>query len=47
MPFNSHTKLADNILDMKSLTQAPTRNGYGTGLVQAVDEQMASGVRLR
>lgn len=41
MPLNSHLKLVDNILDTKSLQQAPTRNGYGEGLVQAADEDPA------
>ena len=48
MPLNPpHTKLADNIFDLKALDQKPTRNGYGEGLVLAADEHMASGVRLR
>lgn len=38
MPLNLHVKLVENILDIKSLDQQPTRNGYGTGLVQAADE---------
>ena len=38
MPVNPHAKLVENILDLKSLDQQPTRNGYGTGLVQAADE---------
>lgn len=31
-------KLVENILDLKSLEQKPTRDGYGSGLVQAADE---------
>ena len=38
MPFNSKMKLVENILDLKSLEQKPTRDGYGLGLVQAADE---------
>ena len=38
MPLNSQAKLAENILDLKSLEQKPTRDGYGLGLVQAADE---------
>lgn len=38
MPINPHAKLAENILDLKSLEQKPTRDGYGLGLVQAADE---------
>ncbi|MBI3273704.1 MAG: transketolase family protein [Candidatus Colwellbacteria bacterium] len=38
MPLNPQAKLAENILDLKSLEQKPTRDGYGLGLVQAADE---------
>ena len=38
MPVNPKAKLVENILDLKTLEQAPTRNGYGEGLVQAADE---------
>lgn len=38
MPLNPHIKLVNNILDLKSLLQAPTRDGYGDGLVLAADE---------
>ena len=38
MPINKEAKLAENILDLKSLEQKPTRDGYGFGLVQAADE---------
>ena len=38
MPINLQAKLAENILDLKSLEQKPTRDGYGLGLVQAADE---------
>ncbi|MFY9461665.1 MAG: transketolase C-terminal domain-containing protein [Candidatus Sungiibacteriota bacterium] len=38
MPVNPKAKLVDNILDLKSLEQKPTRDGYGFGLVQAGDE---------
>lgn len=41
MPLNPKAKLVDNILDLKTLEQAPTRNGYGEGLVQAADENPA------
>lgn len=37
MPLNPHAKLVENILDITSLDQQPTRNGYGLGLVQAGD----------
>lgn len=35
MPINPRAKLAENILDLKKVEQAPTRNGYGQGLVEA------------
>lgn len=38
MPVNKAAKLVDNILDLKSLEQKPTRDGYGSGLVKAGDE---------
>lgn len=38
MPINPLAKLAENILDLKSIEQKPTRDGYGLGLVQAADE---------
>lgn len=38
MSINSSAKLAENILDLKSLEQKPTRDGFGLGLVQAGDE---------
>lgn len=38
MPINSQAKLVSDILDLKSLEQKPTRDGFGLGLVQAADE---------
>ena len=38
MPVNPDAKLVENILDLKSLDQKPTRDGYGLGLVRAADE---------
>ena len=38
MPINPNAKLVENILDVEKLEQKPTRDGYGTGLVQAGDE---------
>ncbi len=38
MPVNPKAKLVENILDLKSLEQKPTRDGFGLGLVQAADE---------
>lgn len=38
MPINPQAKLVANILDLKSLEQQPIRNGYGTGLTKAGDE---------
>ena len=38
MPLNSQAKLVENILDLKSLEQKPTRDGYGFGLVEAADK---------
>ncbi len=41
MPLNPKAKLVENILDIAALEQAPTRNGYGEGLVMAADENLA------
>ncbi len=41
MPINPKAKLVENILDLASLEQKPTRDGYGTGLVAAADENPA------
>ena len=41
MPINPKVKLVENILDLASLEQKPTRDGYGTGLVAAADENPA------
>ena len=38
MPINPKMHLVENILDLKSLDQKPTRDGYGLGLVEAADE---------
>lgn len=38
MPLNPQAKLVENILDLKSLEQKPTRDGYGMGLLQAGEE---------
>ena len=38
MPVNPKAKLIENILDLKSLEQKPTRDGFGLGLVQVADE---------
>ncbi|PIR70126.1 MAG: transketolase [Candidatus Niyogibacteria bacterium CG10_big_fil_rev_8_21_14_0_10_42_19] len=38
MPANPKAKLVENILDLKNIAQAPTRNGFGEGLVMAADE---------
>ena len=35
MPVNPNLKLANNILDLKTIEQAPTRKGYGEGLLEA------------
>ncbi|MBI2039048.1 MAG: transketolase family protein [Candidatus Niyogibacteria bacterium] len=35
MSINSKAKLAENILELDKLEQAPTRNGYGEGVVEA------------
>ena len=38
MPPNPKAKLVENILDLKSIDQKPTRDGFGLGLVEAADE---------
>jgi len=38
MPLNPKAKLVENILDLKSLEQKPTRDGFGLGFLQAADE---------
>ena len=38
MPISKEAKLVKDVLDLKSLEQKPTRDGYGLGLVQAADE---------
>jgi len=38
MPINPAAKLALNLLDLKSLEQKPTRNGYGEALAKAGEE---------
>ena len=38
MPVNPKMRLVENLLDLKSLEQKPTREGYGLGLVRAADE---------
>ena len=38
MPANPDAKLVASVLDVKSLVERPTRDGYGIGLVQAADE---------
>ncbi len=38
MPINQNLKLADNILDLKTLEQKPTRAGFGDGLLAAGTE---------
>ncbi|MDP2668911.1 MAG: transketolase C-terminal domain-containing protein [bacterium] len=35
MPINPKLKLTENILDLKTVEQAPTRKGYGEGLLEA------------
>ena len=40
MPINPKVKLAESILDLKSLEQKPTRDGFGIGLVQAADDNL-------
>ena len=41
MPLNPNAKLVENVLDLEKLEQKPTRDGYGTGLVAAADENPA------
>ena len=36
--INLEANLADNLFDKDKLEQAPTRNGYGSGLVRAGEE---------
>ena len=38
MSLNPVMHLVENLLDLKSLEQKPTREGFGVGLVQAADE---------
>lgn len=38
MPINPNAKLVQNLLDLKSIEQKPTRNGYGEGLAKAGEE---------
>jgi len=38
MPINPKAHLVPNILDLKSIEQKPTRNGYGEALLQAGEE---------
>src|SRR3989304_477261 len=38
MPINQKMKLVENILDLNTLEQKPTRNGFGEGLGFAADE---------
>lgn len=40
MPLNDNVKLAENILDLKSLEQKPTRDGYGLGLVVSGEREL-------
>lgn len=35
MPINPNQKLAENVLDLKTVEQAPTRKGFGEGLLEA------------
>ncbi|HLD34771.1 MAG TPA: transketolase C-terminal domain-containing protein [Patescibacteria group bacterium] len=35
MPINPNAKLVSNLLDLKTIEQAPTRKGYGEGLLEA------------
>src|SRR3989344_5906633 len=37
MPISPNAHLVENILDLKSLDQKPTREGFGLGLVEAAD----------
>src|SRR3990167_7539537 len=38
MPVNPKAHLVENLLDLKSIEQKPTRNGYGEALVKAGEE---------
>ena len=38
MPLNLNMHLVENLLDLAKIEQKPTRDGYGTGLVKAADE---------
>ena len=38
MPVNPKMNLVENTLDLKSIEQKPTRDGFGLGLIQAADE---------
>src|SRR3989344_948479 len=38
MPVNPKAKLVENIFDLETLVERPTRDGYGLGLVQAGEE---------
>lgn len=38
MSINHNARLVENILDLKSFEQKPTRDGYGQGLVEAGDK---------
>lgn len=35
MPISNQAKLAEKVLDLAAIEQAPTRNGYGEGVVEA------------
>ncbi len=35
MPINKKLKLVENVLDLKTIEQKPTRDGYGVGLIEA------------
>ena len=38
MPLNPSAKLVPNVLDLKSLEQKPTRDGFGAGLLEAAEK---------
>jgi len=38
MPINPRAQLVENILDLRSIEQKPTRDGYGQGLARAGEE---------
>jgi len=38
MPINPNAKLMPNVLDLKAIEQAPTRKGYGEGLLAAGEQ---------